>query len=203
VVDAQRPEGLENAIRDIAAHNGGWGGFAIGPFDECTVRRRTVPGSVSRAVGIGRELLRARSAVGVPSAASLGCVPIRGRVLDVQHGTSAVSFVRGSAAIQDLNTGQVARIEMGSEYLYLAVDGEPVASVPDGICVLGLRDLTPVNTDDIRTGMYVEVLVLKTPRPEDGATLPVPQDYGLPFEPVEFGSCPAQGLLPTEAEVPR
>jgi DUF917 family protein len=203
VLDARGPEALENAIRDIAAHNGGWGGFAIGPFDEGTLRGRAVPGSVSRAVRIGGELLRARNAPGASSAASLGYAPIRGRVLDVQHGISAVSFVRGSAAIQDLTTGQVARIEMGSEYLYLAVDGEPVASVPDGICVLGLRDLTPVNTDDIRTGMCVEVLVLKTPRPRGGTALPVPEDYGLPFEPVEFGPRPAQAGPAAETEASR
>ncbi|MCI1207247.1 MAG: DUF917 domain-containing protein [Microbacteriaceae bacterium] len=188
VVDTRGPDALETALRDIAAHNGGWGGFAIGPFDEATVRERAVPGTISRAVALGSDLLQVRSqASSIPlSAAPLGWVPIRGRVLDVQHETSAVSFVRGSAAIQDLTTGQVARIEMGSEYLYLAVDGEPAASAPDCICVLGMRDLTPINTDDIRSGMYVEVLVLETPRPLGGLSLPVPAEYGLPFEPVRF-----------------
>ena len=49
---------------------------------------------------------------------------------------------------------------MGDEYLAVAVDGEPVAVVPDIICLLDRDDRRPVAVGRLRGGRHVLALRL-------------------------------------------
>jgi hypothetical protein len=183
VIDALSAADMESAVRGAIARSGGWAAFALGPLDLAAVRDVLVAGSVTRAIRTGQ-------AFGVPdrpaaeAAQALGGrIPARGRVLEVTRRDDRITFVHGSAAIQDPDTRQVSRLEMGSEYLYLTIDGEPTASVPSIICALDARTRQPISTVDLRPGLNVDVLVL--PPAEFWAAdrarsrLVDPQSYGI------------------------
>lgn len=159
VIDATSPAELESALRGAVARSGGWAAFALGPLSLDTVRTDLVAGSVTRALQIGQAVADHDS---MASAATVlgGCIAARGRVVEIERHDDPVSFVHGTAALIDVTTGAVARIEMGSEYLYLTVDGVPSASVPDVISVVEARTRTPLSTDQLRVGNHVDVLVL-------------------------------------------
>jgi uncharacterized protein len=183
VIDTYDPADMESAVRGVIARSGGWAAFALGPFDLAEVRDLVVAGSITRAVQIGRVL----GLPGRPAAEAAvrlgGRIAARGRLLEVTRRDDQLTFVHGSAALQNPDTGQVARLEMGSEYLYLTVDGEPAASVPSIICALDARTRQPVETVDLRPGLDVDVLVLPPARfwtvDEDRARLVDPRSYGI------------------------
>jgi DUF917 family protein len=159
VIDASSPAELESALRGAVAPSGGWAAFALGPLSLDRVRADLVIGSVSRAIRVGRALADQES-LAAAAAALGGRIAARGRVIDVERHDDPISFVHGTAALSDPRSGAVARLEMGSEYLYLTVDGEPTASVPDVISVLDARTGGPIGADQLRSGNHVEVLVL-------------------------------------------
>lgn len=90
----------------------------------------------------------------------LGC----GRVEEVARYGVQQAFGRGNLCVVDAESRAVIRIETENEYLMAMVDGEPVVSTPDLVCVLDRRTLQPIAVDTIRTGD--EVLVLALPGPE-------------------------------------
>ncbi|MCJ1712925.1 DUF917 domain-containing protein [Curtobacterium sp. VKM Ac-2922] len=159
VVDAPDPRDLETVWREAVSHSGGWAAFAIGPVDVDVLAERCVTGSVSRALDVGRAAARTTD-VDHLGAAIGGRLVARGRVLDVQRGGDVLSFVHGSMALRDQDTGAVVRVEAGSEWVHCLVDGQPVASTPSCIVVVDARSLAPVTTDRARVGDELAVLVL-------------------------------------------
>ncbi|WP_171898820.1 DUF917 domain-containing protein [Curtobacterium sp. UCD-KPL2560] len=197
VVDAPDPRDLETVWREAVSHSGGWAAFAIGPVDADLLAGRAVDGSVTRAVRTGRAAGQARDVEHL-AAVSGGRLVARGRVLDVQRGGDAVSFVHGSMAIRDAGTGAVVRVEAGSEWVHCLVDGEPVASTPSCIVVVDARSLRPVSTDRARVGDELAVVVLPgapwwwaEPHRTDRVA---PRAFGIDADPVpEPGQRPARG----------
>ncbi|HEY0247625.1 MAG TPA: DUF917 domain-containing protein [Gryllotalpicola sp.] len=192
VVDARSPAELESALRGAVANTGGWAAFALGPLPLAQLREDMIAGSVSRALAIGRVA----EAAGAPLADAVrvvgGAVVARGRVLDVERHGDPLSFVHGTASLADAESGAVARLEMGSEYHYLVVDGEPAASVPDIISVLDARTRAPISTDELRPGTDVAVLVLPAAPlwHSDDAFLrrADPRFYGIDADPVPWAA---------------
>jgi uncharacterized protein len=183
VIDAPGPADMEAAMRGVIARSGGWAAFALGPLDLSEVRDVVVAGSISRAVETGRALGETGRSAAAAAERLGGQVAARGRLLEVTRRDDQLTFVHGSAALQDPDTGQVARLEMGSEYLYLTVDGEPAASVPSIICALDARTGQPVETVDLRPGLDLNVLVLPPAgfwtADENRARLVDPRSYGI------------------------
>jgi len=159
VVEARHPVDLETVWREAVSHSGGWAAFAIGPVPVELLRERAVAGSVDRALRIGRAAGDARDAAELAARVG-GRVVVQGRVIDVQREGDAIAFVHSSMAIRDADTGAIARVEAGSEYVHCLVDGQPVASTPSVITVVDARSLLPVPTDRTRVGNELAVLVL-------------------------------------------
>lgn len=159
VIDATSPVELESTLRGAVARSGGWAAFALGPLPLDALRADLVDGSITRAVEVGKAIAE-QDTLEAAAAVLGGRVAARGRIVEVERHDDPVSFVHGTAALIDAKTGAVARLEMGSEYLYLTVDGSPSASVPDIISVVNARTRAPLSADQLRTGNDVDVLAL-------------------------------------------
>ncbi|WP_308257400.1 DUF917 domain-containing protein [Pseudonocardia lacus] len=175
---------LERVARAFIAQSGGWAGCAFAPTPASVVRDDACLGNLARALDLGRAHAAAppsRIAEALDGRA-LGA----GRVVEIARDASA-TFGRAGIAVLD-DTGPVLRLEAENEYLLALVDGEPVASCPDLLCVLDRRTAAPIAVDALRVGDDVTVVVLPGPRwwrdrPERLVHVG-PRAFGLDCDPV-------------------
>jgi uncharacterized protein len=194
VVDDIDPAGLERAVRSFVVHTGGWAVLALAPTPAAAATADAVNGSLARALALGRAHanLPVTAAPADVAEALGGRLLGGGRVDEVArygvrpHGPGG-AFGRGSVCVVDGSTRAVIRIEAENEYLLAMVDGEPVVTTPDLVCVLDLRTLQPIAVDAIRTGDEVLVLALPGPdwwRHRDRISHVGPRAFGLTCEPL-------------------
>lgn len=192
VVDHVDAAGLERAVRSFVAHTGGWAVLALAPTPVEAATSDAVTGSLTRALALGRAHAGLDVGAGPQTvAATLGGRLLGGgRVEEVaRHSVppGGAAFGRGSVCVVDSATRAVLRIETENEYLLAMVDGEPVVSTPDLVCVLDRRTLQPIFVDAIRTGDEVLVLALPGPtwwRRSDRITHVGPEAFGLTCAPM-------------------
>ncbi|WP_350274128.1 DUF917 domain-containing protein [Kribbella sp. HUAS MG21] len=194
VVDNVDAAGLERAVRSFVAHTGGWAVLALAPTPVEAAAEDAVRGSLTRALALGRAhaQLEPGSAPADVAAGLGGRMLGSGRVEEVGRHLIAdggAAFGRGSVCVVDAATRAVVRIETENEYLLALVDGRPVVTTPDLLCVLDRRTLQPLAVDAIRTGDEVVVVALPGPtwwRRPDRLPHVSPQAFGL--------TCPPQLL---------
>lgn len=196
VVDNVDAAGLERAVRSFVAQTGGWAVLALAPTPVEAAAADAVQGSLTRALNLGRA--HAGLVVGAAPAEVAGALGGRllgcGRVEEVARHVIAdggAAFGRGSVCVVDSASSAILRIETENEYLLAMVDGEPVVSTPDLVCVLDRRTLQPIAVESIRSGD--EVLVLALPGPDwwqraDRITHVGPEAFGLACEPRLLGA---------------
>ncbi len=159
-LDAPAGSSPEPALQSVLPAVGGWGGFAAFPGRAAEILPYAVPGTVSRAVALGRAF--ARAGAGEP-AALLGMPGVRvvldGWVTDVRRQPGVE--VRGVASLS-LRTRGPGRVDFANEYLAVLVAGELRVSAPDVICVVD-HDFTPVPAEELRAGQQVRVLAVDAP----------------------------------------
>ena len=191
VVDHIDASGLERAVRSFVAQTGGWAVLALAPTHVDAATSDAVNGSLTRALALGRAHagLDTGAAPATVASALGGRLLGGGRVEEVARHAIAdggAAFGRGSVCVVDSASRAVVRIETENEYLLAMVDGEPVVSTPDLVCVLDRRTLQPIAVEAIRTGD--EVLVLALPGPEwwrrgDRIGYVGPRAFGLGCDP--------------------
>lgn len=187
VQDNASPQELERTVRAYVAQAGGWAGAAFGPMPASDLAGRVCDGTLARALDLGRAW---RSASGAGPAALADALGGRflaaGRVIEVVR-TLSDGFSRGSFAVAD-RSGPMVRIEAENEYLIAVVDGEPVATCPDLICVLDGRTAQPVAVDRLRAGDDVQVVTLPGPpwwtAVPDRVAAVGPRAFGFDIDPV-------------------
>jgi DUF917 family protein len=159
LVDRADPTDLERVVRAVMAQTSGWAGCAFATFPASRLREASCRGSLSRALQLGRAHAAADPAT---IAAALGGRRIAaGRVLEIARRSSS-TFGRAGIGLVD-DSGSVLRLEAENEYLLAFLDGRPVASTPDLLCVLNRRTAAPIPVDGLREGDDVTVLVLPGP----------------------------------------
>jgi uncharacterized protein len=191
VVDNVDAAGLERAVRSFVAHTGGWAVLALAPTPVEAAAADAVQGSLTRALALGRAHAGLEpDATPADVAEGLGGRLLgTGRVEEVARhliGDGGAAFGRGSVCVVDAGSRAVIRIETENEYLLALVDGTPVVTTPDLLCVLDLRTLQPIAVDAIRSGDEVLVLALPGPtwwRRPDRITHVGPQAFGLACSP--------------------
>jgi DUF917 family protein len=184
LVDETDPVVLERVVRAIIAQGGGWAGCAFAPAPASVACHDACLGSLRRALRLGRAHAGAAPA---RIAEALGGRALgAGRAVEIARHASA-GFGRAGITVLD-DAGPVLRLEAENEYLLALVDGVPVASCPDLVCVLDRRTAAPIAVDALRVGDDVTVLVLPGPRwwratPERLARVG-PRAFGLDCDPV-------------------
>ncbi len=192
VLDGMPPAAAERVVRGALSEFGGWAAFAMRPLRVADLDRLTIPGSLGRALRLGaRHAAWSRSADPHEMVAALGGRLLgAGRVMEVVRHRATVGFGRGSVIIKVHRGGGLLRLEMENEYLLALVDGRPVASTPDILCVVDRATGTPVPCDTVRGGLDVVAFHLPGPafwwRP--AATHAVgPRAFGLDIDPIRLG----------------
>lgn len=160
------PPGIrfERTVRTICTAQGGLI-YLTSAFDQKSLSRTLVRGSISLALRIGRAIESARQDNKDPirsiTEAGDGKRLIAGKIVDVERqfrgghdwGTTRLEGV-------EADQGRVAEIAFKNEYLILTLNGEVALTVPDLITLAETETGTPVSTDILRPGLRVTVLGL-------------------------------------------
>ena len=160
------PPGIrfERAIRKVCTDEGGFI-YLTSAFDQSSLSRTLVRGSLSLALRIGRAVESARRQAGDPIEAIVSAGEGRkllvGKVVDVERQFRA-GHDWGTVRIEgvDADRGAAAEIGFKNEYLIAKIDGEVALTVPDLITLVESETGIPVSTDIVRPGLRVTVLGL-------------------------------------------
>ncbi len=155
-----------------------------------------VPGTLSRALEVGRRIRAARSSGGDPIAAATeavgGVVLFTGVVTQREWQDSADGYMEGTTLVEGSQTfnGATARIWFLNEHHVCWVGDDPVAMSPDIITVVSTEGAEPMSNAEIEEGMEVSVLGLPAPaayRAGPALAATEPRHYGLDldFTPIE------------------
>ena len=169
------PPGIrfERAVRKVCTDEGGLI-YLTSAFDQKSLSRTLVRGSISLALRIGRAVESARENASDPVTAIMNAADgrklISGKILDVERQFRA-GHDWGTVKIEgvDEDRGRAAEIAFKNEYLIAKVDDTVVLTVPDLITLAETETGIPVSTDILRPGLRVTVLglpaspLLKTP----------------------------------------
>lgn len=124
--------------------------------------------TVTKAVSIGKTVLSARRDHRDPIRAILdlegGKAIFRGKVADVNRVTTE-GFLRGHAIAEGLgdHRGTSVTLSFQNEFTAVFLDGQPIVSTPDLICVLDTESGDAVGTETLRYGQRVSIIALKAP----------------------------------------
>ncbi len=162
---------LELGIRKVLFENGGIGFLAGYENTGSVIKKCLIPGSISFAADIGREIISAKNyqslltgLINVTKNSVYGkCIELfKGTVSDIQH-------------VQKLNWNNVSLTGIGSykdrcfsvlvhnENLIAFKDNAIAAMVPDIITFIDLQKLKPVLNNEVASGMEVAVIGLPAP----------------------------------------
>jgi DUF917 family protein len=190
---------MEWLARGITIRFGGSAHIAEYSMDGRTVKRVSVPGTLSLGIRIGRCLREARERHRDPFQALIelladtpyryGRVIFAGKVVDVLRRTTA-GFASGRATVAALDGDAKLQLTFQNEHLVARVDGEVRGIVPDLICVLDVDTAEPITTEALRYGQRVKVMVVSTPeimRTPEALAVFGPHAFGLDhdFQPIE------------------
>jgi len=216
VIDGQDPEHLERLVRAAVTAMGGEGCVVDYPMTGREIRRSALPGSVSLALNIGRTVRNALHSRRDPFDAlshffisndgrKFADVIFSGKVVDIARQTHG-GFVFGKARIRcDADRQRVMEIRLKNEYLAAEINGEPVATVPDLICILDRYTASPIATESLRYGQRVVVFAVSAPDvflTPKALSVVGPQAFGLDFPYVPLGLRASSASPTTPAERP-
>lgn len=197
----------EKVARHIAVAMGGMCHVVDYPLTGYQVKQYAVRGTVSLAEGIGRAIRLAREKHGDPFAAlfsylrSTGyykhpfCL-FDGKVVDVKQNIED-GFCKGTFVLEGLGMSEgqegspeTFQVDFQNENLVARRNGNVVGMVPDIITLMDRETAQPINTENVRYGMRVNVIATSVPpilrRPEALAIVG-PGAFGIeePYTPLE------------------
>lgn len=191
---APEPRRLERLARTLTIEMGGTAGMALAPMNGSQLKRTAIPRtlSVARDVGIAVREARAQGADAVERLVEVtgGRLLLVGKIVDVERRTTT-GFARGRLRLQGNGpVGSRMDIEFQNENLVACVDGQPIVTVPDLICIVSSLDAEPITTELLRYGQRVAVVgipchpMLRTPEAL-GVVGPRGFGYDLSYTPLE------------------
>lgn len=204
------PKTLEKYIRDLCILMGCSAELAVSVMSGKQIKKTTVRGTITLAKRVGEAVRRARrtkeSMIEAVLQITGGSELFTGKLVDVQRRTTG-GFARGDLIAEGLGNfrGKWLHSAFQNEYLVAWVGddrnthGEPVACVPDLICMLETETGEPMTTEQLRYGLRVTVLgipcsdMLRTPQALDVVG---PAAFGYPDVTfIPMNKVPGQGLL--------
>jgi uncharacterized protein len=194
---------MERRARAMTIEMGGAAYICDYPMDAATVRRTSIPGTLTLAMKIGAALRQARARHYDPFQAltaaladtiySHGLLLFAGKVVDVDRRTVA-GFARGTVTLDD--QGEQMTLTFQNEHLIAYRNGQVAAIVPDLICTLNSETGAPVTTEALRYGQRLSIFAISTPdlmRTPAALDCFGPTAFGLtePYTPLERLAAPA------------
>ncbi len=190
VLDTTSSERAERVLRATLNHSGGWMLTAMYPTTAAQLATAAIPGSISRAVTVGRALIDATDTDDLTSRlqASTGSRVLGiGRVVELEQRTRRATSgypAYPSSIVVRTHSDPVRsiRLEAQNELLLALVDGAVTAAVPDIICLLDPNDGRVTGVESVTVGS--EVLVLAIPpapvwRTPQGLAMVGPRSFGF------------------------
>lgn len=203
----QNPKMLEKYMRTLVVSMGGMAGLALPPLSGEQIRSCAVLHSLSQAWLLGKRIIQAREAhQHVPTALAQhgeGRVIFMGKITAVERRTQG-GFTSGTVTIAgaavtanispevaaDLASTDTLVIEMQNEYLiarYQSLSAGSgvitLATTPDIISIVAAGDGSAINSEALRYGLRVAVVVLPAPKQmcsERALKVVGPQAFGYP-----------------------
>ena len=180
----------EEIVRAIAVASGNRAGVADHPLPGRTLRESVVPGTLSKAMRIGKAVRHARSSDADPVNAAVetgsGYLLFTGEISqaswEIRQG-----FTIGELAIDGKQSyrGHHYRIWYKNENIISWFDGKPDVTVPDLICVLDPKTGEAITNPNCKEGMEVAVIGYPSPaiwRTARGLELFGPKHFGYGIE---------------------
>lgn len=155
----------EQFIRAAAVEMGGWCAFAGYPMTVARLRTAGIPGTIRRALDLGRtvENADAREVVDALVDQHGARRVATGRVADARWRRIHDGGI-GSVVLRAEGDASVVRIEARNEFLLVIVDGEIAACTPEIICLMRTRDGRPLQAESVlAVGTEVDVVALSAP----------------------------------------
>lgn len=155
----------EKLSRTATVVMGGASIIALYPMTTEQARRASIRGTMSVALDLGTLLLDHSLSTAQKLERLLakvhGQVLFRGKVMDVVR-RSTDAFVRGTATFVGMgdDDGRTMRLEFQNENLVAMINGEPVVTVPELICVLDQETLIPITTETLTYGQRTVAVTL-------------------------------------------
>lgn len=181
---------LERISRKTCTGIGSTAATCKAPRTGYEVKRHGVHYSVSRAIELGKTILKAKRDHSDPIAAVInaggGKKVFKGKVVDVERRTTE-GFLRGTATIEGLdeNAGSTLVVHFQNEYSVAFLNGEPAVMTPDLICVLDTVSGEGIGTDILRFGQRVSVVALPSSPvflSEEGLASVGPRAFGFDLD---------------------
>ena len=172
IVMARDNWAMEWLARGICVRMGGAAMIAEYSMSGKVAKQVSIPRTLSLGISLGAAVRAARKVHGDPLAylgealakASYSGPRLlfEGKVEEVFRRTTE-GFVKGHAWIRAHGSTDVMRIAFQNEHLIAEVDGEPLAVVPDLICILAAETAEPITTESLRYGHRVKVVSITPP----------------------------------------
>ncbi|MFE3450062.1 DUF917 domain-containing protein [Nonomuraea sp. NPDC059194] len=186
VLDTVGNHWTERLARAATVEMGGSATTVLYAMDGAKARESMVPATLSLSAELGALVAARRGEAAAAVAERLGGrVLFTGKVLDVERRTHG-GFARGTARLKG-GAGELLRLSFQNEHLLAELDGVPVATTPNLICVLDQQTGDPVTTEALRYGHRVAVLAAPCdPRwlTPEGLALAGPRYFGYDLDPV-------------------
>jgi uncharacterized protein len=159
---------MERASRKICVEMGSIASTCKAPRTGAEVKEWGIHFTVSKAIGIGRQVREAGRRHADPIAAILdetgGKRLFAGKAVDVQRRPTE-GFLRGRAVFDGLDDDRGSRlaIDFQNEWVIAWRDDQAIAMSPDLICVIDTLTGNAFGTETIRYGMRATVVALPAP----------------------------------------
>jgi len=181
---------MERISRRVCVAVGSIAATCKAPRTGREVREWGIPGSITRAIGIGRIVLDARARHDDPIAAVVahagGKRLFVGKVVDVDRRTTE-GFLRGRARLAGLDEdrGRAFALEFQNEFALGWLDGEPLVMTPEIICAMDTVTGDAIGTEALRYGQRATVVALPCAAlltTAKGLTLVGPRAFGYDLD---------------------
>lgn len=159
---------MERVSRKICVEYGSIASTCKAPRTGAEVKKWAIHGTTTKAIAIGHAVRDAQRRHEDPVAAILSVEPgkilYRGKVVDVER-RATEGFLRGRTRFEGMDDWRGSAMELAfqNEWIVAWLDGEPIATSPELICVLDTVSGEAVGTETVRYGQRVTVIALPPP----------------------------------------
>jgi DUF917 family protein len=162
ILHCKNAEELEQQARQEVISMGSSAAIAVYLMNADRARNACIPGSISLALSLGRQLLElatdSEKALSAILAIRQGHIVMQGEVCELQQ-TVQQGFIQGFFRVVNIDSS--ARMDFQNEYLQLKAHDQILAATPDIILVLEQTSCLPIGIESLRKGLQVVILALR------------------------------------------